>query len=142
MYEYPVLVTDDGDPATGYRVVSADVPELNSVGGTREEVLANAVDGLITALSIYVDTQRPIPAPAAPKPGQPVVRLPVLVAAKVALWNAMCERGMRKADLARLLHASTVLVDRLVDPLYSSKIENVEEALEALGKRLVVEIAN
>ena len=49
---------------------------------------------------------------------------------------------MRKADLSRLLNAKPVAVDRLVDFLHTSKIDQMEMALAALGKRIqVVEAA-
>ncbi|WP_377516966.1 helix-turn-helix domain-containing protein [Microbulbifer taiwanensis] len=60
--------------------------------------------------------------------------------AKVALWNAMQERGMRKADLARKLGVKPPQVDRLVDFLHSSKIEQVENALQTLGKKIWITI--
>ena len=68
------------------------------------------------------------------------MHLPALVAAKVALWNAMQEQGMRKADLARLLNVKPPQVDRLVDFLHSSKIEQLEAALGALGKRIGITV--
>jgi antitoxin HicB len=117
-----------------------DIPEAHSAGDTVEELLANAVEGLELALTIYVDQSRPIPLPSAPVEGERVVHLPTLVAAKVSLWNAMREAGMRKADLARLLKSSQTKVDRLVDFEHSSKIEQVDAALAALGKRLAVSV--
>lgn len=140
MYEYPVIVTDDGDPDTGYWVVCPDIPEMNSLGDTPEEALREAEDGLISALSIYVDQRRAIPLPSQCKQGQHLVHLPALVVAKVALWNTMQEQGLRKADLARRLGVKPPQVDRLVDFLHSSKIEQVEAALAALGKRITVSV--
>lgn len=71
-------------------------------------------------------------------PGQPLVRLPALSAAKVALWNAMQAEGVTKAEMARRLGVNRPQVDRLVDLLHSSKIEQVEHALAILGQRLAV----
>jgi DNA-binding Xre family transcriptional regulator len=53
--------------------------------------------------------------------------------AKIALWNAMMERDMRKADLCRLLGISQTQGDRLVDFLHTSKMEQLEKALDALN---------
>jgi antitoxin HicB len=52
----------------------------------------------------------------------------------------MRDKGMRKADLCRLLIAAQTKVDRLLDFQHSSKIEQVESALAALGKRLAVSV--
>lgn len=139
-YRYPVVVSDDGDPKTSLWVYCPDLPEMNSVGDTREAALQQAVEGVAAALSLYVDTRRAIPVPSQPKPRQPVVYLPALVEAKVALWNTLCERGMRKADLARLLGCTQPTVDKLLDMTHSSKIEKVEQALALLGKRLGVTV--
>ncbi|WP_444889321.1 type II toxin-antitoxin system HicB family antitoxin [Microbulbifer sp. DLAB2-AA] len=137
MYDFPVVLTK-AESRAGVWVVCPDVPELNSAGNTAEEALEQARDGLIRALSLYIDNRRPIPMPSEPEPDQPVIHLPALVAAKVALWNAMQEQGMRKADLARLLECSQAQVDRLLDLKHSSKLERIEYALGLLGKRLGV----
>ena len=137
MFSYAVKVHAE---AGSFWSSCRDIPEAHSAGDTVEELLANAVEGLELALTIYVDQSRPIPLPSAPVEGERVVHLPTLVAAKVSLWNAMREADMRKADLARLLNSSQTNVDRLVDFEHSSKIEQVEAALAALGKRLAVSV--
>lgn len=137
MYSYAVKVHAE---AGSFWSSCRDIPEAHSAGDTEEELLANAVEGLELALTIYVDQSRPIPLPSAPVEGERLVHLPALLASKVALWNAMREAGMRKADLARLLKSSQTKVDRLVDFEHSSKIEQVEAALAALGKRLTVSV--
>lgn len=138
MYDYAVTLHTDENP--GVAITCRDLPEVNSYGDTIEEALREAIDGIESALSIYVDQRRPIPEASAPKPGERVVRLPAVTVAKIALWNAMMERGMRKADLCRLLDAKPVAVDRLVDFLHTSKMEQIERALAALGKRLSVSV--
>ncbi|MDR6357386.1 putative RNase H-like HicB family nuclease [Pseudomonas psychrotolerans] len=86
MNAYPVEIhTEDG-----IWVTCRDIPEFHSAGDDEDEALLEAVDGLETALSIYVDQRRPIPAPSEARPGERLVRLPTLTVAKVALWNAPC----------------------------------------------------
>lgn len=141
MYNYPVIVhQEDG---AGYWLSCPDIPEFNGVGDTLEEALQDAVDGMETALSFYQDSRRAIPRASAAEPGQAVVYLPLLTLAKIELWNTLIEQGLRKADLARKLNVHPPQVDRLLDLLHSSKIEQVENALAALGKRfsLAVEAA-
>lgn len=136
MNAYPVEIhTEDG-----IWVTCRDIPELHSAGDDEEEALLEAVDGLETAISIYVDQRRPIPAPSEARPGERLVRLPALTVAKVALWNAMMEQGVGKAELARRLGVHMPQVDRLVDILHNSKIDQVEHALYLLGKRLQVTV--
>lgn len=135
MYDYAVNVVQD---VGSFWSSCDDIPEAHSAGDTLEELLANAAEGLEVALSIYVDQLRHIPKASPAKDGQHVIQLSALVVAKIELWNAMRDKGMRKADLCRLLGAAQTKVDRLVDFEHSSKIEQVESALAALGKRLVV----
>lgn len=136
MYSYAVRFETDDTP--GIAVFCRDLPELNSYGNDEKHALREALDGIETVLSLYVDQRRAIPPASPTEPGEHVVHLPVATVAKIELWNAMVERGMRKADLRRLLGVAQNTSDRLVDFLHPSKIESLEQALAALGKRLVV----
>lgn len=138
MFDYPVTVHTE--PGSVW-ISCDDVPELASAGDNEAEALLDAIDGLESALSLYVDQRKPIPLPSAPEPGQPVVRLPALTAAKVALWNAMCDQDIGKADMARRLGVNRPQVDRLIDLLHNSKIEHVEHALSVLGWRIELSVA-
>jgi len=68
------------------------------------------------------------------------VTLPALSAAKLALYEAMREAGVRKADLARRLDWHMPQVDRLLDLRHASRMDQLETALAVLGKKLVLEI--
>jgi len=138
MFDYPVTIHEDENP--GVAVTCDDLPEFNSAGDDVDDALRESVDGIETALSIYVDQRRVIPAASKPEPGQHVVRLPAVTVAKIVLWNEMMARDMRKADLCRLLGLAQTQGDRLVDFLHTSKMEAIEKALAALGKRLVVSV--
>jgi antitoxin HicB len=138
MFDYPVTIHEDETP--GVAVTCDDLPEFNSAGDDIADALRESVDGIETALSIYVDQRRVIPAASEPAPGQHVVRLPAVTVAKIVLWNEMMARDMRKADLCRLLGLAQTQGDRLVDFLHTSKMEAIEKALAALGKRLVVSV--
>lgn len=137
MYDYPATVhEEDGTPW----VSCPDVPEMSSAGDTVEEALFDAVDALESALSLYVDQRIAIPLPSPAAPGQPVVRLPALSAAKAALWNTMVKQKVTKTELARRLGVNRPQVDRLVDLLHRSKIEQVEHALRVLGQRIELSV--
>ncbi|NHZ98060.1 type II toxin-antitoxin system HicB family antitoxin [Massilia sp. CCM 8734] len=139
MLNYPITLTRDtnGTLLVGF----PDFPEAHSVGDDKEDALINAVEALEVALSIYFDERRPIPLPSAADAGDAVVSLPALETAKVLLWNEMYAQKLRKADLARLLNVHTPQVDRLFDLNHSSKIEFVEQAAKALGKKLEISFA-
>lgn len=135
MYDYAIRFEQDGG-APGVAVFCRDLPELNSYGDDREHAIREALDGIESALSIYVDERRAIPPASAPQEGEYVVHLPTVTVAKIALWNAMMERDMRKADLCRLLGVHQAQGDRLVDFLHTSKMEQLEAALYALNVKI------
>jgi antitoxin HicB len=138
MYDYAIRFEEDSAP--GLAMFCRDLPELNSYGDDRESTINEALDAIETTLSIYVDQRRVIPVASAPEAGEHVVRLPAVTVAKIALWNAMMERDMRKADLCRLLGVHQAQGDRLVDFLHTSKIEQLEAALKAFDLRLSVTV--
>lgn len=138
MYNYAIRF--EKDTAPGLAVYCRDLPLLNSYGDDEQHAMQEAVDGIETTLSLYVDDRLSIPEATPPEPGERVIYLPAVTVAKIVLWNTMMERGMRKADLCRLLGVSQTQGDRLVDFLHTSKMEQLEAALAALGKRLAVSV--
>ena len=137
MYDYPVTIHQDD---TGVSVTCADLPELHSAGTDIADALREAVDGIESVLSLYVDQRRAIPQASAPAAGQYLVQLPVVTVAKIVLWNEVRAREWRQVDLCRFLGVAQVQGIRLVDFLYASKIESLETALAAFGKRLRVSV--
>lgn len=138
MYNYALRFEADDEP--GIAVFCRDLPELNSYGDDERHALAEAVDAIESTLSIYVDQRRQIPAATPAEAGEHVIYLPAVTLAKIHLWNTLIERGLRKADLCRLLNIKQTQGDRLVDFLHPSKIDQVEAALAALGKCLTVTV--
>jgi len=138
MFDYAIRLKTDNAP--GVAVFCRDLPELNSYGDDEAHALREAVDAIETTLSLYVDQRRAIPAASPAEPGEHVVVLPAVTVAKIHLWNEMVARGMRKADLCRLLDLKPVTADSLVDFLHASKIEQLEKALAAVGKRLRISL--
>ena len=137
-FRYPALVETD---AAGFYVATfPDVPEAGTDAPTREEALDEAVDALIAGLGGYVSAKRPIPKPSRLRLGQVLISTPALVAAKLALYEAMRETGMSNVGLGRRLGISEGAVRRLLDLDHRSHIGQVEDALRALGHRLIVEI--
>ena len=114
-----------------------DIPEALTEGATEAEALTQARDCLVAALGGYVEERRAIPAPS-PVRGRAMVALPVLVAAKIALYGAMRSHGVGNTALAARLGLSEGAVRRLVDLDHRSHIGQIETALHALGQRLTV----
>lgn len=93
----------------------------------------------MTALSFYTDDLKPLPTPSAAR-GKPVATVPPLVAAKLALHDAMLAAGISNVELGRRLDLDEKAVRRLRDPLHRSHIGQIEAALRLLGKRLEVRV--
>lgn len=138
-YAYPYDAVPQ--PEGGWTVTFPDVPEAITQGDTAEEVAAMAEDALVTALSFYTDSGQALPSPS-PAHNRKLAIVPPLVAAKLALHDAMLAAGMSNVVLGRRLGLEDKAVRRLRDPLHRSHIGAVEAALRLLGQRLVVDVAN
>ena len=138
MFDYPVTLTPDGDTVM---VSFRDVPEALTFGADEDEALLQAVDALETALSMYVDGRKPLPLPSKAKRGQKTVTPSPLECAKLGVYRAMTEQGMRKAELARRLGWHLPQVDRLFDLKHASRFDQLEAAARALGKHIEVRVA-
>ncbi|MDG4698868.1 hypothetical protein P7V44_21830 [Providencia sp. CRE-3FA-0001] len=139
MFTYPIKLEKDKDTGT-YIASCRDLPLMNSVGDNVQDALLEAIYGLVTAVSIEIDERRAIPLGSELKEGEYAVSLPVLVAMKASLHNAMIESGTRKADLARKMGKNPQQIDRLLDAEHSSKVEAIEQALHLLNKTVSVNV--
>ncbi len=90
-------------------------------------------------LASYILARRPIPDPS-PARGRPTVSPSLLGRLKIELYRAMRASGMKKADLARRLELDPRQVDRLLDLAHESRTEQLEAALAALGKRVILNV--
>ena len=136
-YAYPCVLAAEQEG--GFSVSFPDVPEALTCGDDHAEALEMAEDALAVALGAYVQAREAIPAPGSPEPGQVTVAVPLVVAAKLALYTAMREQGLSKVGLAARLGVTEGAVRKLVNPKHRSHIRQVERALRKVGRRLVVE---
>jgi antitoxin HicB len=138
MRAYPVNLRKDGKFIL---VTFPDIPEAVTQGRDRTEALKAAKDVLETAMDVYFDERRPVPAPSQPKRGQAVVEVPASLSAKILLLNEMLHQNVRPAELARRIGTSPQVVNRLTNIRHTSQIDGIDTALRALGKRLIVDAA-
>lgn len=137
MLDYPVLL--EAQPEGGFVVTFPDVPEAITQGENEDEALLYAVEALESALSFYVDDRAPLPRPSAAN-GRPTVRPSALECAKLGVYQAMMDEGLRKTDLARRLGWHLPQVDRLFDLTHASRFEHIEAAARALGRTIEVQV--
>lgn len=136
MLRYPIRLTTEGDHVL---VAFLDFPEAHTYGEDRDEAMVRAVDALSTIIGAYMRDRQPIPTPSKRKRG-PAVDLPPLMVAKVELYNAMLEQKVNKAELGRRLNWHLPQVDRVLDVTHASRVDQLEHALGAVGKRLEMRV--
>ena len=135
--DYPVrLIRDDNDT---FLVDFPDFPEAHTFGETLEKALTRAQDALATVVDGYIKDRREIPVPSALLTKYRVA-MPALVEAKVSLYRTMRSARVTKSELARRLDVHLPQVDRLLEVRHGSRLEQIEAAFNALGKRLVVHV--
>lgn len=137
--EYPAKFTPDRETG-GYVVTFPDVPEAITQGETMEEACAMAAEALELALTLYTEKWLDLPVTSSLKRGMRMIRVPALSEAKFGLYTALRTAGVRKIDLARRLKCSPSQVDRLLDICHHSKLEQIELAFAAIGKRIAIQI--
>ncbi|WP_034912985.1 type II toxin-antitoxin system HicB family antitoxin [Erwinia sp. 9145] len=128
---YPIKLEPDSG---GFVVSFPDIPEALTQGDTREEALAMGLDALVTSFEFYFEDSRPVPPPG--DIADDFVEVPASVAAKVLMLNAFIASGLTQVELAARMGVKKQEVTRLFDLNHSTKIDTVQKALSALGKRL------
>jgi antitoxin HicB len=90
---------------------------------------------------MYVAAKEPLPTSSEAEADEVMVPLSALGMAKAALYEAMREQGVGRAQLARRLRWHLPQINRVLDLRHASRMEHVEAALAALGLRIIVDVA-
>ncbi len=135
MLTYPITLEDDDGTVLA---TSPDFPELTTFGDDREEAVARAVHALEEAIAARIHDRKDIPTPSL---GETYALLPTLTSVKVMLYQGMREQGVGKAELARRLGWHLPQVDRVLDVQHRSRLDQMDAALGAIGRRLHVTAA-
>lgn len=88
---------------------------------------------------MYLEFRERIPAPS-PAEERPVITLPLLLELKVRLWQTMIDQDISQADLTRRLGKDPQHVRCLLDPHHGSKVDQLEAAFAALGRKVGAEV--
>ena len=119
-------------------VTFPDLPEAITEGKDKAEAFESAVDCLDVALLFRLRDGEEIPAPSKPKRGEALIPASPQVAAKVAFVLAFRDSGLTRVALAKRLGWAESEIRRLLDPNHATKLDRIDVALRALGRRLVV----
>jgi antitoxin HicB len=112
-----------------------------SQGDSEEEAQLMASALLQTLIQEHIRKGERLPYPTKPRGRKHrPVRLPALQAAKTELYAAFIASGLRKAELSRRLGIPKTTVDRLFDFGNHTRLDQIEAAFAALGKRISFEV--
>jgi antitoxin HicB len=137
-YVYPAELKPEPD-GSAVNLRFPDVPGARTWGDNEAEALSLAEDCLVTALYGCVRFHEAIPKPG-PARGRPMIPVPPLVSAKLALYSAMREHGVNEAELARRLGVKENVVQSLLHLKRRTHLGQLERALAELGVQLEVTV--
>ncbi|OWQ44479.1 hypothetical protein CDL60_25585 [Roseateles noduli] len=135
-FEYAVHL----EPASegGFVVTCRDLPALITQGEDLVHALGEASDAMDEVFALYMSDGIPFPAPTRARRREHLVSPPPETVAKAALHAAMQSASVSKVQLARRLGVDEKEVRRLLDPHHASKLPRIAEAVQLLGRRLVI----
>ncbi|EBA8672226.1 type II toxin-antitoxin system HicB family antitoxin [Salmonella enterica subsp. enterica] len=139
MMKYTIQITRD---TTGFMAVCRDMPKFVTAGETKEEIITLAPEAFEIAVECYMDENIPVPLPSGdtPEKGCAIV-LPVTLSAKIELYNALLASHVSKSELARRMGIPNQNIKKLLSPSTKSRLDTIESAFAALGKRLDISVS-
>ncbi len=135
MLAYPIVLEDDDGTVLA---TSPDFPELTTFGDDYWEAMSRAVHALEETIAARIHDRKDIPSPSR---GEKRAVLSTLTSVKVMLYQGMRDQGIGKAELARRLGWHLPQVDRVLDIRHRSRLDQMDAALGAIGRRLHVTAA-
>lgn len=146
MLRFPIKLEPDDN---GSLLVTCPLlPEVTTFGDDEADALRHAVDAIEEALAARINDGLDIPVPPARPPSarsratryRRGVTLPLMTALKVALYRALRDAKITRAELTRRLRWNRESVDRLFRLDHASRLDQIEAAFAALGRRIDVSI--
>ena len=139
--EYPALF--EPQPEGGYLITFPDFDWGISQGDAEEDSRMMATALLQTMIQKHIRDGEP-PPKASRFRGRKyrLIRLPAMQAAKAELYRQFRASGLRKIDLASRMGIPKTVVDRLFDLDHHTRMNQIEAAFEALGKRIDIVVEN
>jgi antitoxin HicB len=137
--KYPALF----EPAAegGFVVTFPDVEGALSQGDDEKDAREMAGDALITMLAYRIRHGKPVLPPTQPKGRKyRMIELPAMVALKTELYIRFKASGITKTALAQRLGIPKTTVDRLFDFGNHTRLDQIEAAFAAIGKRIIFEV--
>lgn len=124
----------------GEKVVASfqDFPDITATGEP-ETIEATLYDQLIDKLMSYAEAGIAIPVPLA-KPDPAGIELLPSIAAKVLLHNLAVSQNRSRSFIASQMGVTRQVMTRLFNLRETTKVETIQNALEGLNYRMVINI--
>ena len=137
IYPAKIELDDEGSFLVTFRDINFAVTE----GKTIEEALENAADCLCEALASCIADNEEIPLASKTIANEHLITPTALIAAKAALYTVVSAKGLSKTALAGILGVSETVGRRLLDPRHQTKLSKIDQALNCMGKKMVVGVS-
>ena len=131
--DYLLEVEKDGDALV---ISMPAIPEFNAVAYSDDDINTQSLEAFELALDFYTETKRPIPLGENVNSANYSLSVPTTLTAKIYLYNEWLNSKQTKTELALKVGTPKQNFNRLFDFKYKSKIETIESALAAMGRRL------
>ncbi len=135
-YTYGALF-EPGDKS-GIVVSFPDIPEAITQGRNEADAKSMAAEALGMVLLTYLEEGRALPTPSKRRKATVPITVEPEIAAKLAVIEAFKTARITQAELAARLGKDGREVRRILDPNHATKLPALTQALEALGRRLVI----
>ena len=139
-FAYPAQLTPD--EGGSFMVRFRDLPEAITSGRNLDDAIEQAADCLQEALAGRLVRRDTIPKPSRQRRGERLIPVAVYLAPKLALFGAMERSAVTSSELAHRLGVTEPAVRRMVSPKHETKPGEIEAALRALGKEVVVHVSD
>lgn len=134
-FSYPCEVSRDSE--TGQVIVECKNPSAFAFGDSLEEAVKEMHSLLLDCVSDYFDEGKIFPNITKPAKKNEVS---VGETVKVLFLNSVVETKTKPIQIARRLGIAKQEVTRILNPRQKTKIDTLEKAIEATGKKLIYSI--
>lgn len=139
-FSYPCEVSRDSE--TGQVILECKNPSAFAFGDSLEEAVKEMHSLLLDCVSDYIDEGKIFPTVTkTAKKNEVSVELTPSETVKVLFLNSMVETKTKPIQIARRLGIAKQEVTRILNPRQKTKIDTLEKAIEATGKKLIYSIA-
>ena len=123
---------------SGIVVSFPDIPEAITQGRDAADARSMAAEALGMVLLTYLEQGKPLPKTSKRRKDLVAIAVEPEIAAKLAVIEAFKAARITQGQLASRLGKDGREVRRILDPNHATKLPALTQALEAMGRRLVV----